>query len=272
MVHKIKSKISCVALSLAALTILLPIASQLFAQKTASTERVKATNVVALRKLVGQQVTVYGRVGTTAKSKSGMNFLNFASSELSAVCRSSDVSKFKPAPADAFRGKDIVLTGMLELYKGKLQIKLTQPEQIKVETLTTSPNSVKPVELKQIGRDTWMSPAGLRYAGRDPQGLTRVAHVARHFKNIPNRNGPHGVFDGGEGVAFAVIDEAWKLAERKKLKANNERDRSSYTVSMGRRIGYLGGRSGAQQGSRPLSRVFIVFETGTKNIITAFPK
>ena len=72
--------------------------------------------------------------------------------------------------------------------------------------------------------------------------------------------------------AFAVIDEAWRLAKQRKLRPTREGSRSSYTVRLGRRVGYLGGRTGAARGNPPLDRVFIVFETGTQNIITAFPK
>ena len=118
----------------------------------------------------------------------------------------------------------------------------------------------------------WLSPAGLRYQGRDPAGLSRIEHIGRHMADIPTRDGPHGVFDGGRERAFAVIDEAWKLAHARRLRPVAEGERSSYTVDMGRRVGFLGGRTGAARKHPPLSRVFIVFETGTTNIITAFPK
>ena len=110
------------------------------------------------------------------------------------------------------------------------------------------------------------------YEEYDPAGLTRVRHIERHARDIPDRDGPHGVFDGGPSVAFAVIDEAWKIAEKKRLRAKSEGDRSLYNVSMGRRVGYLGGRVGARKRHPPLRTVQIVFETGTKNIVTAFPK
>ena len=69
-----------------------------------------------------------------------------------------------------------------------------------------------------------------------------------------------------------MIDEAWQLAQARKLRALNEGDRSTYLVRMNRRIGYLGGRTGKQRGHPPLNRAFIVFETDAKNIITAFPR
>lgn len=242
------------------------------AAKEGKLPRVKASNVVELKKLVGQDVTAYGQVASTYKSKnSGVQILNFHGDQLSAVCVADDVPKFKDgAPADYFKGKYVEISGRLRIYKGKLQLPLTSPDFIKIYDPAAARR--ERVELKQIGQDSWMSPAGLVYAGFDPQGLSRVDHVRRHMKDIPQRDGPHGVFDGDEGVAWAVIDEAWRIAEERNLKPQREDARSTYTVSLGRRIGYLGGRTGAANGHPPLTRVFIVFETNTKNIITAFPK
>ena len=96
--------------------------------------------------------------------------------------------------------------------------------------------------------------------------------MLRHAQDVPDRDGPHGVFDGDQATALAVIDEAWQRVQQKKLRPRVEGDRSSYLVPMNRRIGFLGGRTGAQRGHPPLSRVFIVLETGTRRIITAFPR
>ena len=250
---------------------------------------IPAENVTALHKQVGQSVVVVGRIARTGRSSSGMQFLNFADSELTVVCGKEDAAKFQPHdPADLFRGLSVTVRGELELYRGKVQIRLRDPEQI--ETKSTSgagrsdagANSQKGTAeaispkasfaLRENGKDRWISPAGLRYEGRDPEGLTRLEHIARHMEDQPTRDGPHGVFEGEADVVFALIDEAWKLAQTRRVRPVVEGGRSSYTVSMGRRVGYLGGRSGATQDHRPLSRVFIVYETGTKKIITAFPK
>ena len=236
--------------------------------------RLKATNTVTLKQHVGQEVTVHGRVESTGKSSSGHQFLNFQGKQVSVMCPSNLIAKFRGgAPADVYRGKTIEVTGQLQLYKGKLQLKLTDPQNIKELQATANGKAAhKKVELKSIGRNIWMSPAGLRYQGRDPDGRTRVQHILRHGRDLPNRDGPHGVFDGDQGAIFAVIDEAWQLAQARKLRALNEGDRSTYRVRMNRRIGYLGGRIGKQRGHPPLNRAFIVFETNTKNIITAFPR
>jgi hypothetical protein len=246
-------------------------------------QRVSAKDTLTLRTLVGRQVTVSGRVtATNVSDRSGHHFLNFENPELAVICFASDLGVFTSGkPADRYRGQNIEITGVLERYRDKLQIRLRDSAQIKiVEAAPAKPAPPKPapapglspVELKKIGSDTWISPAGLVYQGRDPEGRTRVDHVLRHARDIPDRDGSHGVFDGGPNAVFGVIDEAWRNVETKKLRPTIEGDRSLYTVSMGRRVGYLGGRAGASGGHPPLTRIFLVIETGTKNVITAFPR
>jgi hypothetical protein len=241
--------------------------------------RIKANNVVQLNEQVGREVTVYGRVvRTSTSSRSRHQFLNFYDDAVSVICFAEDVGNFEGGgPASLFKDKDVEITGRLERYRDKLQIKLRTPSQIRIvsrSSSTTAPaNPTTPsVELKKIGPDTWLSPAGLRYQGRDPEGLTRVEHVLRHARDMPSRDGPHGVFDGGEARVFAVIDEGWRLAQEKRIRPDVERDRSVYLIPMGRRIGYLGGRTGASRGKPPLSRLFLVMETRTRSVVTAFPR
>ena len=96
--------------------------------------RVNATHIVPLRKQVGRTATVYGRVERTGKSsRSGHQFLNFANTEFSVVCLAPDVANFKQGPpADLYQDKDVEVTGTVELYRGKVQIRLREPSQIKV--------------------------------------------------------------------------------------------------------------------------------------------
>lgn len=165
----------------------------------AGTKRVKATSTLELRELVGQEVTVYGSIESTGKSSSGHQFLNFLGKQLSVFCGKDAVEKFKDGkPAELYANKDIEVTGSLSLFNGKLQLKLTSPENIRILEETAGRSPPKKVELKQVGREAWLSPAGLRYQGHDPEGLNRVEHIERHTRDIPNRDGPHGVFDGGE--------------------------------------------------------------------------
>jgi len=248
-----------------------------------ATRRVSVRDVLTLRDSVGREMTVYGRVTASSVSeRSGHHFLNFDNREFSVICFASDLSNFTSGkPAELYRGRDIEITGLLERYRDKLQMRLRDPEQVKIvesaagksasSKSAPSPDAAK-VELKKVGAAAWLSPAGLRYQGRDPDGLTRVEHVLRHARDVPDREGSHGVFDGGPAAVFAVIDEAWQNVEKKRIRPTVENDRSLYTVPMGRRVGYLGGRAGASRGHPPLSRIFLVIETGTTNVITAFPR
>ncbi len=240
--------------------------------KEAQPPSISASNLASLRENVGKQVTVVGLVERTGQSRSGHQFLNFANSELTVVCYPEHVANFRDGkPAEVYRHQDVEIVGKVELYQGKVQLRLRSPDQIRIASPAQSVPA-KGIQLKEIGKETWLSPVGLRYRGRDPEGLTRVEHIGRHTRDIPDRDGPHGVFDGGADVAFAVIDEAWQLAQKGKLRPQREGGRRSYTVDMQRRVGFLGGRTGGAQKHPPLSHVFIVFTTGTQDIITAFPK
>jgi hypothetical protein len=248
--------------------------SGLAGQEPAKPDRLSATNAAALHDHVGRKVIVYGLIESTGKSSSGHQFLNFSGKQLTAFCPQDAVAAFKEgAPADLYKNKEVEITGELSLFNGKLQIKLAAPGDIR-ERDPPAKSAAKraTVELKEVSRGVWVSPAGLRYQGRDPEGLSRVEHILRHARDIPDRDGSHGVFDGDRGEVFALIDEAWQLAQTKKLRPQAEGNRSSYLVSMNRRVGYLGGRVGQERGHPPLTRVLIVFETGSMNVITAFPR
>ena len=243
---------------------------------------IPATSAAKIAEAKGKSVHVSGRVAKANVSSSGTHFLNFAGSDFKVVCLA-DLAKKFPAggPAALYKGKSIVVTGVVELYKGKPQIKLTSPDQVNViggtPNVTSSGSadangSAGPFKLKQTGKTTWQSPAGLTYKGRDPKGLTRVEHIMRHAQNQPRRAGKHGVFDANtEAEVFALLDQAWTRAQQQGVRPRSEGSRSTYTVSMGRRIGYLGGQVGGQRRNPALKRIRIVFETGTKNIVTAFP-
>ena len=254
-------------------------ACRLGAAKEAKPTTVAANNTTQLRRSVGQQVIVRGKVSRTAKSRSGHHFLNFYSSEFTVVCFKEDVRRFAGGgPANIYRNKEVQVSGKLELFKNKPQIKLRRPQQIQLaraDNKTTSSGGEQPqpeFKLKQIGETSWVSPAGVRYIGLDPQGLTRVEHVLRHSRDEPKRAGSHGVFDGGKHGTLASIDAAWKLAQTKGIKPRREGNRSSLLVPMGKRVGYLGGQAGAARGKPPLNKVFIVIKTGTSELITAFPR
>jgi len=59
---------------------------------------------VALRRQVGQEVTVAGRVSRTGESQNGMQFLYFTDSEFTVVCHMADAARFPGGtPADTYR-------------------------------------------------------------------------------------------------------------------------------------------------------------------------
>ena len=279
--------------------------------KEAAPPVIPANNAAKLKASVGKTVAIAGKVSNTSVSKSGHHFINFVSSDLTVICFKDNVGKFpKGGPAKQLKGQEITIVGKLELYRKKPQIKLVSPDQVRKATKAGSqtgsqsggsktpsladirvdkksgstktpslsdikvggPKSTgKKFELKQTGKTSWVSPAGLKYKGKDPKGLTRVEHVLRHAADQPRRAGSHGVFDGGNDKALATVDEAWRLVKTKKLKPKNEGRSSVYNISMGRRIGYLGGQSGAKQRKPALKRVRIVVRKDTSEVITAFP-
>lgn len=263
---------------------LLPVGAQKPAPKAAADEvpHVAATNSKELHAHIGQNCVVTGTVDRVGKSAAGHRFINFTGNdELTVFIAAGDVAKFKAgAPETLFEAKTISVCGKLERFKGKLQIQVRVPEMISLAHQERGPPPAAaapekrpdPVELSSAGRDAWVSPAGLKYAGRDPDGLTRRDHILRHARDLPDRAGSHGVFDGGDDLTFAWIDAAWKKIEQDKLKPVLEGDRITYTVAMGRRVGYLGGKSGAERNHPPLTRIFLVLRKGTTEVVTAFPK
>ena len=105
-------------------------------------KRVKASNVVELRDHVSKRVTVYGRIESTGTASSGHNFLNFYGKQVAVFCHKNDVAKFKDGkPAALYKGKDVEITGVLSLYRSKLQLKLTDPSHIKIIDLSAGARS-----------------------------------------------------------------------------------------------------------------------------------
>ena len=75
----------------------------------------------------------------------------------------------------------------------------------------------------------------------------------------------------GRKSFFTVIDEAYSLARQSgpRVKATREGRRVTYDVNMGRRVGFVGGESGARRGHPAANHVRLVLEG--ENVITAFP-
>jgi len=94
---------------------------------------VKVVEVKKIAELVGKEATISGKVTRTGKSKSGIHFLNFANFSFVVVCFPDAVAKFKEGgPAELYRDQTIEVTGKIEVYRKKHQIKLASPDQIKI--------------------------------------------------------------------------------------------------------------------------------------------
>jgi RHS repeat-associated protein len=121
------------------------------------------------------------------------------------------------------------------------------------------------------GGGVWRSAGGLRY-GPDPRYGNRVQHVLRHAEDDATRAVEHGVFDAGRAGTLGVIDEAWAIAQRggPGVASVVRGNRVEYTIDMGRRIGYVGGRSGAAAGHPAASHIRLIIANGT-DVITAYP-
>jgi hypothetical protein len=237
---------------------------------------IPVANKQDLAQAIGKDVRVLGKVSHAGKSSSGHVFLNFAANpQFTVFVDKQVVAQFQDQdPAKAYEGKTVVVSGKVERFKEKLQISLESPMKISLAEATVGDGEeeLKPVELESLGKGDWISPAGVKYVGKDPDGLSRKDHVLRHAKDIPDRDGPHGVFDGGEELAFAWIDAAWRKIKTDKMRPQTETGRDTYTVSMGRRVGFLGGKTGAQRKHPPLTKIFLVVREGTSEVITAFPR
>ncbi len=124
--------------------------------------------------------------------------------------------------------------------------------------------------LRDLGGERYVSPAGLQYTPGSAEGH-RVEHVRRHAEDDPGRPGSHGVFDGGLEGALKTIDSAYEKAKvNQRTTKEVDGNRVIYTVDMGKRVGFVGGRDGARKRNPMARRVMIVLE-GTQ-VITAYPK
>ncbi len=124
--------------------------------------------------------------------------------------------------------------------------------------------------LKEIGRDKFVSPAGILYTRGSRHG-TRLKHLMAHAKDQPNRPGQHGVFnDSDAATVLLLIDEAYEQAiSGQSTQKKTEGNRTIYTVHLGRTIGYIGGQSGARRRHPQARHVRLVLEG--KKLITGFP-
>ena len=125
-------------------------------------------------------------------------------------------------------------------------------------------------ELKKIGQNKFMSPAGLIY-GMGPRGEHRIDHVMRHGKDDPSRP-VHSVFEGDKRQILQTIDDAYGLVKEKSkyVKSSREGNRMEYTISLGKKIGYEGGQSGKRKKYPSLKKLKLILQD-KNNVVTAYP-
>lgn len=123
--------------------------------------------------------------------------------------------------------------------------------------------------LREVSRDRYLSPAGLQYTPGSAEGH-RLEHLRRHTKDMPGRPGSHGVFDGEMEGALKTIDRAYDRAKKgQRTTKQVDGNRTIYTVDMGGRVGFVGGRDGKRKRNPMARRVRLVLEGN--RVITAFP-
>ncbi|MFT5524250.1 MAG: hypothetical protein ACI9G1_000591 [Pirellulaceae bacterium] len=112
--------------------------------------------------------------------------------------------------------------------------------------------------------------SGLMFPG-SRSGETRLEHVLRHDNDLPRRSGMHGVFDGDETDLLEVVNEAYELilSKSNKVTSKKEGERTVYDVDLQRRIGFVGGRVGAERSNPEARKIRLVLEGN--RVITAFP-
>ncbi len=125
--------------------------------------------------------------------------------------------------------------------------------------------------LKEVGREEYVSPAGLRYTRGSEEGH-RLKHIERHLADIPDRPGRHGVFEGDMAEFLRLLDEAYTRAEKGEKgtsKTEDEDGMMKYEVTFPKTIGFIGGRDGARQKNPDAKRLRMIL--AGDRVITAFP-
>jgi hypothetical protein len=124
--------------------------------------------------------------------------------------------------------------------------------------------------LKNAGREVYLSPAGLRYTRGSEEGH-RLKHIEKHLKDIPDRPGKHGVFDGDMAQVLRWIDDAYTRGKQgaKGVRKREDDGRTIYEVPFTKPIGFIGGRDGKRDNHPDAKRLRLVVDGD--QVITAFP-
>ncbi|MBL8889608.1 MAG: hypothetical protein JNL67_06495 [Planctomycetaceae bacterium] len=124
--------------------------------------------------------------------------------------------------------------------------------------------------LRSLGREEYVSPAGLRYTRGSAEGH-RLNHIERHLNDQPERSGRHGVFRGDMEQFLQHIDQSYLRAKRREPRTSmrNEDGRTIYEATFDKPIGYIGGREGARLKRPATNKLRVVVDED--RVITAFP-
>ena len=123
--------------------------------------------------------------------------------------------------------------------------------------------------LREIEGGALESSAGLIY--RQDRTGNRLDHVLLHSRDNPSKP-VHGVYSGNRDEILAWIDEAYMIAQKRgppQVVIEEQGDRTTITVILNRKIGYMGGENGAKRGHPPLKMIKLVLED--RDVITAYP-
>ncbi|MFO0942848.1 MAG: hypothetical protein U0930_19090 [Pirellulales bacterium] len=126
--------------------------------------------------------------------------------------------------------------------------------------------------LRDLGREDYVSPAGLHYTRGSEQGH-RLKHIERHLEDDADRPGAHGVFDGDMAQVVRWIDDAYtraKQGSKGTSKEEGDLNRTIYEASFSKSIGYIGGREGNKQKLPSAKRLRLVVDERDR-VVTAFP-
>lgn len=124
--------------------------------------------------------------------------------------------------------------------------------------------------LKEVGKKTFVSTAGLKYGPGSADGH-RLLHVMKHAQDDLEKP-IHGVFEGSKEEILAIIDEAWLLVKEKskQVKTEEQGGRQVFTVDLKRRVGYTGGEVGERKNHPVCTKVRIVIEDENE-VVSAYP-
>lgn len=124
--------------------------------------------------------------------------------------------------------------------------------------------------LKDLGREEYMSPGGLRYTRGSAEGH-RLKHIERHLKDQPSRPGSHGVFYGDMAQVIRWLDDTFDRAKSgaKGTRKKQEDRRLVLEAQFSKPVGYVGGQTGKRKGNPDAKWIRMVVEGD--RVITAFP-